>query len=148
MCVFIQLPVTRITKHFSSLRVIATGMMVYAIGVGSVAIMAGFWGFWLSMVVMTFGELILVPTASKFVADRSPLDLRGRYMSFFWLTQGIARAIAPLYGGWLNDAISPRAIWLGGLGVGLSSSVGLFALSKQMPEQPAKMVSTEKSSPL
>jgi MFS family permease len=144
MCVFIQLPVTRITKRYSPLRVIATGMIVYAIGVGSVAIMAGFWGFWLSMVIMTFGELILVPTASKFVADRSPVDMRGRYMSFYWLTQGIARAIAPLYGGWLNDTLSPRAIWLGGLGVGMSSTVGLFALSKRMPEQPNETVSTDK----
>jgi MFS family permease len=119
-------------------------MLVYALGVGSVALMAGFWGFWLSMVIMTFGELILVPTASKFVADRSPVDLRGRYMSFYWLTQGIARAIAPLYGGWLNDTIAPRAIWLGGLGVGISSTVGLFALSGRMPEQPDEAVSTDK----
>ena len=51
MCVFIQLPVTQITKRFSPLPVIAIGMMVYAIGVGSVALMAGFWGFWLSMVI-------------------------------------------------------------------------------------------------
>ena len=140
MCVFIQLPVTQITKRFHPLPVIAIGMMVYALGVGSVALMAGFWGFWLSMVFMTFGELILVPTASKFVADRSPVDLRGRYMSFYWLTQGFARAIAPLYGGWLNDNISPRAIWVGGLGVGLSSTLGLFALSKKMPEQPEEIV--------
>jgi MFS family permease len=65
-------------------------------------------------------------------------------MSFYWLTQGFARAIAPLYGGWLNDNLSPRAIWLGGLGVGLSSTAGLFALSKHMPEQPVETVSTEK----
>jgi len=143
MCVFIQLPVTQITKRFHPLPVIAIGMMVYALGVGSVALMAGFWGFWLSMVFMTFGELILVPTASKFVADRSPVDLRGRYMSFYWLTQGFARAIAPLYGGWLNDNISPRAIWVGGLGVGLSSTLGLFALSKNMPEQPEEIVSID-----
>jgi MFS family permease len=144
MCVFIQLPVTQITKRFHPLPVIAIGMMVYALGVGSVALMAGFWGFWVSMVFMTFGELILVPTASKFVADRSPMDLRGRYMSFYWLTQGFARAIAPLYGGWLNDNISPRAIWVGGLGVGLSSTLGLFALSKKMPEQPEEIFSTER----
>jgi MFS family permease len=143
MCVFIQLPVTQITKRFHPLPVIAIGMMVYALGVGSVALMAGFWGFWLSMVFMTFGELILVPTASKFVADRSPVDLRGRYMSFYWLTQGFARAIAPLYGGWLNDNISPRAIWVGGLGVGLSSTLGLFALSKRMPEQPEEVSSSD-----
>lgn len=143
MCVFIQLPVTQVTKKFKALPVIATGMLVYAIGVGSVALMAGFWGFWLSMVIMTFGELILVPTASKFVADRSPIDLRGRYMSIYWLTQGLARAIGPLYGGWLNDNISPRAIWIGGLGVGLTSTVGLFSLSTRMPGPPEEESETK-----
>ena len=136
MCVFIQMPVTQVTKRFRALPVIAMGMLVYAIGVGSVALMVGFWGFWLAMVIMTFGELILVPTASKFVADRSPVDLRGRYMSIYWMTQGLARAIGPLYGGWLNDNYSPRAIWLGGLGVGLTSTVGLFSLSSRMPGPP------------
>jgi len=143
MCVFIQLPVTQITKRYRPLMVITIGMLVYALGVGSVALMAGFWGFWLSMVILTFGELIMVPTASKFVADRAPVDLRGRYMSIFWLTQGISRAIAPLYGGWLNDNISPKAIWVGGFGIGLSSTLGLFALSKRMPEQTTDPVTSD-----
>jgi MFS family permease len=143
MCVFIQLPVTQVTKRFRPLPVIAIGMLVYAMGVGSVALMVGFWGFWLSMVIMTFGELILVPTASKFVADRSPADLRGRYMSIYWLTQGFARAIAPLYGGWLNDNISPKAIWIGGVGVGLTSTLGLYALSNRIPEKPQDEVTLD-----
>jgi MFS family permease len=138
MCVFIQLPVTQITKRYRPLLVISIGMLFYALGAGSVALMSGFWGFWLSMVILTFGELIMVPTASKYVADRAPVDLRGRYMSIFWLTQGISRAIAPLYGGWLNDNLSPKAIWAGGFGIGLSSTIGLFALSKHMPEQAAE----------
>jgi MFS family permease len=145
MCVFIQLPVTQITKRYRPLMVITVGMMVYALGVGSVALMAGFWGFWISMVILTFGELIMVPTASKYVADRAPIDLRGRYMSIFWLTQGISRAIAPLYGGWLNDNISPKAIWAGGLGIGLSSTMGLFALSKRMPEQTEETVTVDQA---
>ena len=143
MCVLIQLPVTQITKRFNPLPVVALGMMVYALGVGSVALMTGFVGFWLSIVLMTIGELILVPTASKFVADRSPVDLRGRYMSIYWLTQGISRTIAPLYGGWLNDNISPKAIWVGGLGIGLSNSAGLYALSRRMPEPSAEAATTD-----
>jgi MFS family permease len=65
------------------------------------------------MVVLTFGELILVPTASKYVADLAPADLRGRYMSIYWLSWGLARTLAPLIGGFLNDNIGARAIWLG-----------------------------------
>ena len=126
MCVFVQLFVTRISRRFRPLPVAAVGMLTYALGVGSVALMKDFWGFWVSMVFMTFGELILIPTISKYIADLAPADMRGRYMSVYWFAWGIARAAAPLIGGFLNDSIEPRAIWVGGLGIGLASAVGLY----------------------
>lgn len=128
MCVFIQYAVTNITRKHKTLPVVAAGMLIYALGVGSVAWMTGFWGFWLSMVIMTFGELTLVPVASKYVADISPANLRGRYMSLYWFGWGAARTLAPLIGGYLNDAISPQSIWIGGLLIGLTSTLGLIAL--------------------
>ena len=129
MCVFIQFSVTQITRRFKTLPVAATGMLIYAIGAGSVALMTGFWGFWLSMVILTFGELTLVPTASKYVADTAPANLRGRYMSIYWLGWGLARTLAPLIGGFLNDNLFPQAIWIGGLLIGLTSTIGLIALN-------------------
>lgn len=129
MCVFVQYAVTQQTRKYRALPVAAIGMLMYALGVGSVALMTGFWGFWLSMVILTFGELILVPTASKYVADIAPADLRGRYMSLYWFAWGMSRTIAPLIGGYLNDNISPRAIWSGGLLFGLTSALGLLFLN-------------------
>src|SRR5688572_28532404 len=130
MCVFVQYSVTSITRKYRTLPVLGTGMLIYALGAGSVALMSSFWGFWLSMVILTFGELTLVPTASKYVADLAPADLRGRYMSIHWLGWGLARTLSPLIGGFLNDNIAPRAIWIGGLLIGLTSTLGLFLLSR------------------
>lgn len=130
MCVFIQYFVTLVTRKHPTLPVLTVGMFFYAIGAGSVALMSGFWGFWLSMVILTFGELTLVPTASKYVADRAPEDMRGRYMSIYWLGWGLARTLSPLVGGFLNDSIAPVAIWIGGLAIGLTSTFGLFLLSR------------------
>jgi len=131
MCVFIQYFVTLITRKRPTLPVLTVGMLIYAIGAGSVALMSSFWGFWLSMVILTFGELTLVPTASKYVADRAPDDLRGRYMSIHWLGWGLARTLSPLIGGFLNDAIAPKAIWYGGLAFGLTSTLVLFLLARR-----------------
>ena len=130
MCVFVQYLVTSITRQHPPLPVLGAGMFIYALGVGSVALMSSFWGFWLSMVILTFGELTLVPTASKYVADLAPADLRGRYMSVHWLGWGLARTLSPIIGGFLNDNITPRAIWIGGLLIGLTSTLGLFLLSR------------------
>lgn len=75
MVVFLQVAVTQVTKRYRSLPVLAVGSLFYAIGVGSIAWMSGFGGFWISMVIMTIGELIQSPTASTFAANRAP----GRY---------------------------------------------------------------------
>jgi len=130
MCVFVQYFVTMFTRRHSNQQMIALGMFIYAIGVGSVALMTSFWGFWLSMVLMTFGELTLIPTATTYVANHAPEDLRGRYMTFYWLTWGLARAFAPTIGGYLNDNVSPRSIWIVGLIFGLASTFGLILINR------------------
>jgi MFS family permease len=129
MCVLIQYSVTQVTRKYKTLPVTAVGMLIYALSVGSVALMTGFWGFLLSMVLLTFGELTVVPTASKYVADVAPAHLRGRYMSLYWFGWGLARTLSPLIGGYLNDAFFPQAIWIGGLLIGLTSAAGLFLLN-------------------
>ena len=135
MCVFVQYWVTNITRRYRTLPVLGAGMLIYALGAGSVALMSGFWGFWLSMVILTFGELTLVPTASTYVANIAPADLRGRYMSMHWLGWGVARTLAPIIGGFLNDNLAPRAIWMGGLLIGLTSTLGIFTLSRRSAPQ-------------
>jgi MFS family permease len=135
LCVTVQYPVTRVTSRFRPLTVIAVGMTVYAVGAGSVALMTSFEGFLVSMIVLTFGELIVVPTAAKYVADLARPDLRGHYMSVYWLGWAASRAIAPLVGGFLNDRVGPTAIWYGALVIGLASSLGIEALVRR--PQPA-----------
>ncbi len=75
------------------------------------------------MVVMTIGELVLVPTSSTYAANLAPADMRGRYMSLYGLTWNVAAGIGPVAGGFLNDTISPQAIWYGGGLCGLVSAL-------------------------
>lgn len=82
------------------------------------------------MVVITWGELILVPTATTFVANIAPASMRGRYMSIFSLCWGLASGIGPVVGGYLNDNISPQAIWFGGGIIGLSGAFWFWMLSR------------------
>jgi len=126
MVVVFQVMVTRVSRRFRPYRVLALGALLYALGVGSVALGGSFPAFLASMVVLTCGELLLVPTTSSLVADMAPPDMRGRYMSIYGLSWGIASGIGPVFGGLLSDAIAPRAIWVGGFVVCLVG-VGVFS---------------------
>jgi MFS family permease len=141
MVVFFQVFVTSITKRYKPQLMMMLGTMFYTLAVGSVAFGQSFLGFWISIVIMTIGELILMPTASSFVAELAPADMRGRYMSLAGLTWSVAAGIGPLLGGYLNDQISPVATWYGGFVIGLLGIFGFYILSKKQPKaQPAVVI--------
>mgnify|MGYP002640649573 CR=1 FL=1 len=127
--IFFQVLVTKQTKRFRPLPMITLGMVFYAIGTGFVVFATGFWGFWTSIVIITIGELIIVPTSSAYVANRSQPETRGRYMSIYNLSWSFARGAGPVMGGWLSDTYAPVAIWYGGFVVGTLSTLGLLLLT-------------------
>ncbi len=128
MVVFLQLFVTRKTSTYAPLGIMFLGTLIYGIGVGSVALGTGFWGFWISMVIVTIGEMMIIPTASTFTANRAPKHMRGRYMSFLTLTWGAGSMVGPLLGGFLNDTFNPAAIWYGGGAAGILGSLVFLIL--------------------
>ena len=129
MVVLLQLFVTRRTSQFRPLTVMAVGTLFYGLGVGSIAFATGFWGFLVSMVIVTIGELMVIPTASTFTANRAPEIMRGRYMSMLALTMGAGSMVGPLLGGFLNDTFSPSAIWYGGGTAGFLGAMIFFILA-------------------
>lgn len=138
MVVFLQLLVTRKTVKFNPLLVMAVGTALYGLGVGSVAFSNGFWGFWISMVILTIGELMVIPTASTYTANRAPEDMRGRYMSVLALTWGAGSMIGPLLGGILNDQFQPQSIWVGG---GIAGFIGALVYFFLILQQQKKLAS-------
>lgn len=134
MVVMFQFAVTRRTKKYPPLRMMALGALFYALGVGSVALARGYWGFWASMVVYTIGEMILIPTASAYVAELAPKEMRGRYMSVYGLGWNVASGIASPAGGFLSDVFGPASTWYGGLVVGLLGAVGFTRLKAPAPQ--------------
>ncbi|HWQ05140.1 MAG TPA: MFS transporter [Longilinea sp.] len=138
MVVFFQFAVTQVTRRRATLPVMAVGALFYAVGGASIALGHGFWGFWLSMVIMTVGELIMTPTGSTYVANLAPPDMRGRYMSLYGLTWSLAAGIGPLLGGFLNDNVAPVAIWYGAGIIGLTSVAAFTVLAlRQRRAMPA-----------
>ncbi len=141
MVVFLQVSITNLTKRFNPLPVMMVGTLFYALGVGSVAFGHSFVGFWISIVIMTIGELILMPTASAYTAALAPPEMRGRYMSISGLSWSAAMGVAPILGGFLNDNIAPVATWFGGFFIGVLGILWFYVLSRRRPvAQPSVLV--------
>jgi MFS family permease len=125
MVVTLQYLVTQLTRRRKPMAVLTVGTAFYAVATLLVALFTRFWGFWLCMVILTIGELILSPTATTYTANSAPADMRGRYMSVFGLSSSVALLFAPVLGGVMSDNFGGRTIWLGGGVIGLLA-IGAF----------------------
>ena len=111
MVVLFQFPITRSIEKYNRLPIIATGALFYAVGVASVALGSAFIHFIFSMVIITIGEMIVLPTSTSIAADSAPTTMRGRYMGILGLSWSVGFGVGPVLGGLVNDNISPFATW-------------------------------------
>ncbi len=124
MVVFMQYGITRITMRYNDFAMIALGAALYMIGTISVGLGSTLTHFIISMVIVTLGELVLTPTATTFIAERAPVQMRARYMSVLSISYPVAAGIGPVIGGYLNDTIAPAAIWYG---AGMMAAIGMIS---------------------
>jgi len=130
MVVFFQVIITRRTRQISTSKILQWGSVFYILSPLMIAFSTGFWGFWLAMVIMTMGELIVVPRSSAYAANLAPVDKRGRYMSLYGLTWNVASGISPVLGGFLSDQLGAQAPWLGGALFGLFAFFAFWHLRR------------------
>lgn len=130
LIVAFQYAVTRLTDRHAPLPMLMLGAVLYAAGMGIFALSRDVPGFVLGMSVLTFGEMVIVPTATTVTANLAPIDMRARYMGAFSLSFRIGSGVGPLAGGWLSEAIAPAATWYGGGAVCVIAAVGYLWLGR------------------
>lgn len=139
LIVFFQMQITAVSRRYRPLSVLAIGTIIYATAVGSIALGMGFWAFWASMVWMTLGEMILMPTSTTYAANLAPADMRGRYMSIYGLTWGVGQGIGPVLGGFLSDQFGPHWTWYGGFLIGMVGAVVFTLLTRRSAPRPSEV---------
>jgi MFS family permease len=113
--VLFQFWLTRQIKHRPPFLLMAFGTIFYAIGFVLFGIVTTFVLFALNIVIITVGEMIVVPTSQALVAGFAPEDKRGRYMAVAGLSWAIPSTIGPGAAGYILDHYNPNLLWyLGG----------------------------------
>lgn len=139
MVVFLQFGVTRITRRYRPLLVMSVGSVIYASGLIGYAVSSLLPHFMLAMVIMTIGELIVMPTSNAMVANMAPPDKRARYMGIYSLTYTFGTGVGPIAGGILSDRFGPPAIWYGGATTALVAALGFWLMYRSSMGVPSKV---------
>ncbi len=143
MVILFQVLITRVAKRWRDTQVMIWGTIFYPISMLIVAFSSGFWGFWLSMVALTIGELIVSPTASAYVANLAGPEKRGRYLGMFSLTWPLAMAVGPVSGGFLSDKIGITAPWLAAAVVGVLAVLSFWGLDRYTQKKRIETILSE-----
>lgn len=140
MVVLFQYGITRLTSHYRHLSVMIAGALFYVVGLVGFAQSSVLAHFAASMVIMTIGELIAMPTANALVANMAPVDMRARYLGVLSLTFTFGTGLGPIFGGVLSDQYGPRVIWYGGALASLLAAGGFAALSYAQQRRNARQM--------
>ncbi len=111
LVVIFQFGITRKAKRFHPLYVLALGAFLYAIGFGMYGVVRGYAFFVLAMLIITLGEMLIVPIAQAVVALLAPEKMRGRYMAVYSFSWAIPATIGPLLAGMIMDYADPNWVW-------------------------------------
>ena len=131
-----QFPMMRTIKSQPQFLMMAVGTIFYMLGFGMFGVVAGYSLFVTAVVIITIGEMIVVPTGQAIAAGFARTDMRGRYMAAYGLCGSVPAAVGPLAAGVVLDNYNPNLLWyLGALVCGISAA-GFYGLHRRIGRQP------------
>jgi MFS family permease len=109
--IFFQIWVSRVIKFRSPFLMMALGTVFYMIGFTLFGVVTVYALFALNIVIITIGEMIIMPTSQALAANFAPETMRGRYMAIFGLSWAIPSTIGPGAAGYILDNYNPNLLW-------------------------------------
>jgi MFS family permease len=135
LIVFLEVRLNGLTAHWSPARALSVGSALCTVGFGALAFLTSYWGILLTVVIWTFGEMILFPASATYISELAPPARRGEYMGFYSMTFGIGFTIGPWAGLNILEAAGARTLWLTCFVVGTLSTLLLARIRTEA--QPA-----------
>jgi MFS family permease len=145
--VLFQFWVSRTIKSRPPFLMMALGTAFYAVGFGMFGFISAYILFMLAFVIITIGEMIVVPTSQALAANFAPVDMRGRYMAVFGLSWAVPSTIGPGLAGLILDNFNPNLLWYMGGALCIISALGYYVLHLRLGRQKRFKVATDEELP-
>ena len=146
--VLFQFWVSRLTRKRPPFLIMALGTLFYMLGFTLFGVFTAYLLFVVNIVIITIGEMLVVPTSQALAAGFAPEDKRGRYMAIFGLSWAIPSTIGPGAAGYIIDNFNPNLVWyIGGILCAVSA-LGYYALHQRLGTQHRFASAPEEEQPL
>jgi MFS family permease len=109
--ILLQFWTTRRIKNYPPMLMMALGAVFYLVGFSMFGFVTAYALFVTAIVLITFGEMIVMPVGEALAANFAPADMRGRYMALFSIAWAIPGTIGPWAAGLVLDNYNPNWVW-------------------------------------
>jgi predicted MFS family arabinose efflux permease len=129
LIIFIEVPLNTAMAHWPHKHTLSLGALLFAAGFGALALASGVVSVAATVVVWTFGEMILFPSGSAYVAEIAPAAQVGEYMGVYVMTFNAALILGPWLGILVLEHFGAVTLWLATLACGLLSAAMLWRVN-------------------
>ncbi len=123
LIIFLEVPLNIAMERWPHRRALPLGAFLCGAGFGALIFASDALSVGVTIVIWTFGEMILFPAASAYVAEIAPADRRGAYMGLFTMSVSLAFVAGPWLGAAVLAHFGPTTLWTGAFFGGCLSAV-------------------------
>ena len=132
LIVALEVPLNQATAHWPAAWSLLAGCVLFALGFGGLAIVSSAGGILATVLLWTFGEMMLFPAMAAYLGDIAPPARRGAYMGAYSMSLSLALSFGPWWGTQLLSSFGPTALWLIMFGFGvLAAGLMVYATPRR-----------------
>ena len=132
LIVALEVPLNQATAHWPAAWALLAGCILFALGFGGLAIVTSAAGILVTVVLWTFGEMMLFPAMAAYLGDIAPPARRGAYMGAYSMSLSLALTLGPWLGTQILAVAGPARLWLIMFGFGaLASALMVYATPRR-----------------
>ncbi len=136
LIVALEVPINRATAHWPNTWAMFVGCMLFAIGFGALAFVSSATGILVTVVLWTFGEMMLFPAMAAHLGEVAPENRRGAYMGAYSMSLSVALTFGPWIGTQLLAAAGPLGVWSAMFALGALAAVLMVFAAPQRRSMP------------
>lgn len=131
MIIFIEVPLMNYLAKYENLQLISVGAILVAIGFGAMLFTYTIPVLIATVVVWTFGEMIIFPSSAAYISEIAPENKRGKFMGYYQMSNNVAFSLGPWLGTVAYERAGPSVLWSATFVLGMISYFAIRVLIKK-----------------
>jgi MFS family permease len=131
MIIFLEVPLSTATSKWTDKKSLALGSILLGTGFGAMVFASGVFSIVITVVIWTFGEMILWPSSATYISEIAPPQKRGEYMGYLQFVFSLALTLGPWLGIKVYDSFGSGTLWTATFFISALSAMMMLKLRRK-----------------